>query len=253
MKRATWIAGLAVGLLVLAGGAWAQGLSGPAKAPRSPRAAHAPRAALEKGMDQQDPGMAAHGRGMGPGGQGTCCCQGMQGAGMGRGGMRHRGMGPGAMGREGMGRGGMGGGWMGRGFGHRAGMMAQLDLSEAQRARLADIHERTMKQNLQARADLGSARIDLARLMRAERPDREAIAAQIDRIADLRASVAKARVNALLDAHGVLTPEQLKKAKELHRGGPMGPHADLDMDGPGGFGDLDDLDGPDEAGEAGML
>ncbi len=33
----------------------------------------------------------------------------------------------------------------------------------------------------------------------------------------------------------------------------MGPHADLDMDGPDGLGELDDLDAPDEAPEVGML
>jgi Spy/CpxP family protein refolding chaperone len=104
-----------------------------------------------------------------------------------------------------------------------------------------------MKQNLQARADMGVARIDLAKLMRAERPDREAIAAQIDRIAELRATMAKARMNALLDARGVLTPEQLKKARELHGGRGMGPHAGLDPGGPGGLGDMadpGDFDGP---------
>ncbi len=123
----------------------------------------------------------------------------------------------GGRGAWGMRRGGMG---MGMGMGPM--MLRELDLTEAQRAKVEDIHERTMKRAIQARADVQLARLDLGRLLRAERPDARAIDAQIDRIATLRAGIAKAHVGALLEVRGLLTPEQQKKLQELRRMGPGG-------------------------------
>ena len=149
--------------------------------------------------------------GPGPGGQGMGMgwmqrlhgMHGMHGGGMGRG------MGMGAGRGRGMG--------MGRGMGAA---FARLDLTDAQREKLADIHERQMRRNVQARADLQLARMDLHKLMKAESPNTAAINAQIDKLAKLRADMQKTHVATFVEARGLLTPEQRKQLREPGPGGP---------------------------------
>ena len=91
--------------------------------------------------------------------------------------------------------------------------LAQLDLSEAQRGKLRDMHEASARKAVQRRADLELARLDLAKLMRAGKPDAGAVNAQIDRLARLRADGLKAAFEMRMQARGVLTPEQLQKLR----------------------------------------
>ena len=141
--------------------------------------------------------------------------------------------GPGGMGmgmRQGMGMGhGMGQG-MRRGYMSGRPMMhggmplvmriklAQLDLSAAQRDKLRDLHEAHARKAILRRADLQLARMDLHRLMRADKPDAGAVNSQIDKLARLHADGLKAMFEVRMQARAVLTPEQIK---QLH--GPMDP------------------------------
>lgn len=134
-----------------------------------------------------------------------------RGPGMGR----HGGMGM----RGGMGRGHGRGMGMGPGAGmHRA--FAALDLTEAQREKMADLHERQQRKAIQARADLQLARMDLHKLMRADAPSASAINAQIDRVSKLQADQHKSRAATFLEARGLLTPEQQKQLKAMRGPGP---------------------------------
>lgn len=130
------------------------------------------------------------------------------------------GPGMGGPGMHGMQGGGMGPG----GPGMRGAMMharwAQLGLSDAQNERLRAIHEAHARKAIQMRADLQIVKLDMAKLMRADKPDAGAINAQIDRMARMRADAAKARVGVMLEARTVLTAEQLQKLKE-HKPMPM--------------------------------
>ncbi|MFN8588373.1 MAG: Spy/CpxP family protein refolding chaperone [Candidatus Eisenbacteria bacterium] len=126
-----------------------------------------------------------------------------------------------------------GGPGMGRGAGHMAMMFGMLDLSDAQKAKMRDIHERQMRSNIQARADLQLARMDMAKLMRAENPDQAAINAQVDKMAKMRADVQKSRIATMLEARAQLTPEQRKKLDAMRANGPMGMHGGPGMGGPG--------------------
>lgn len=151
-----------------------------------------------------------------------------------RGGKGHgggEGWGPmsGGMGRN-MGHGmGMG---MGRGPGMLAHMAGALDLSDAQREKMAAIHERQQRRDIQARADMQLARLDLRKAMSAEKPDGAAINAQIDHVAKLRTDMAKARVASHLEIRALLTPEQQKKMREMHMKGPGAGMPGMDR-GPG--------------------
>ena len=96
---------------------------------------------------------------------------------------------------------------------HRMELLRELDLSKEQREKIADLREKQERGAIRVRADLQTARLDLRRMMRAEKADRLAINRQIDRIAQMRAELAKARVGMMLDVRGLLTPEQQERAR----------------------------------------
>jgi Spy/CpxP family protein refolding chaperone len=180
--------------------------------------------ALDLFGDEGDEDFAMGGHGMGPMGHGPGMGMGRgQGMGGGMGCDEHCRMG-GGMGMRhgrGMGRGpGMGPG------GGMAGAFAKLDLTDDQREKLAAVHEKQQRKNVQARADLEIARLDLQALMKAEKPNTSTINTQIDKIAKMQGEMRKSQVGALLEARALLTPEQQKQLREarLHGKG-MGPGA----------------------------
>lgn len=131
--------------------------------------------------------------------------------------------------RSGRGQGGLGargtGMRGGPGMGHRgpagAEFRQKLNLSDDQKAKLADIRDRHERARIPIHGDLRIASLDLRKLMRADKPDPRVIDAQIDRIASLRASLQKSRVAGMLEARTVLTPTQQKLMRE-HHGGMVG-------------------------------
>lgn len=139
--------------------------------------------------------------------------------GMGEGGPGMRWTRKGHGGGAGMGH-GMG---MGRGMGmHRgmAGAFARLELTDAQKAKMADLHERQQRRAIQARADMQLARMDLHKLMKADSPNAPAINAQIDKMSKMRADMQKGHVGTFLEARAMLTPEQQKQLREGAMGEP---------------------------------
>ena len=91
----------------------------------------------------------------------------------------------------------------------------ELGLTDAQRTKLRDIGEAQMRRGIQERADIRIAELDLRKLLRADKPDQGAINRQVDKIADMRAKLAKERIAARLQMREVLTPEQRAKARGM--------------------------------------
>ncbi len=138
--------------------------------------------------------------------------------------------------------------------GPMGGMMERLKLTDEQRKKIEDIHYTHQKRAITERAELETARLDLAHLMGADPPDGRAINAQIDHLAQLRAGLAKERVSGMLEVRSLLTPDQRKEWREMHGGGWRGMH------GPGGMGhgmrgdsgqdDGDGSDGPEDGSDS---
>jgi len=103
-----------------------------------------------------------------------------------------------------------------RGFAMRRGRIEGLDLTEAQRKKLADIRDQHAKTAINQRASVELAALELRKLMRADKPDVGAVERQIDKIASLRATLTKNRVTGMLEARALLTPEQLEKLRSPH-------------------------------------
>lgn len=189
MKRRVWMVGATMVMIgALVGTALAEEPPAPpagGAVDRTPAAGDLEAPQPLEDMDGLDLLLAAHGRGgRGPGG----------------------GMGPGRNGGRRMdGEGG-------------AALHERLQLSDDQRSKLADIHDRRQRAAIPVQADLKVASLDLRKLMRADRPDARAIDAQIDRIASLRATLQKAHVAGMMEARTVLTPAQRKLMREHHEG-----------------------------------
>jgi Spy/CpxP family protein refolding chaperone len=148
-------------------------------------------------------------------GRGGCGMHGGMGAGQCGPGM-HGGMGAGQCG-PGM-HGGMGAGLCGPGLGCGNGLgierLHELGLTPQQKTKLMDIHERWQRLAIQKQADIRIAMLDLQKLVCSEKPEKVRIDAAIDKVARLRAELAKSCIGARLEACSLLTPEQLKECRE---------------------------------------
>ena len=57
--------------------------------------------------------------------------------------------------------------------------------------------------------------IELRELLRADKPDQDAVMKKAEAITRLRVQMMKSGIQAILDAKNVLTPEQQKKVRDL--------------------------------------
>jgi len=122
-------------------------------------------------------------------------------------------------------RGQGGGPWSGQGHRGRASALlalldndrvkAYLNLTDPQVDRLRQIAVESEKVAVKSRADVEVREIELRELLRADKPDREAIMKKVDELSSLRGDLMKQRVEALLSAKSVLTPEQQKKIRSF--------------------------------------
>lgn len=110
-----------------------------------------------------------------------------------------------------------------------------LGLTDEQVGRLHKIGVDAEKASVQTRADMELRHIELRELLRADNPDHDAIMSKLDEVNALQGKMQKQRVETMLAARGVLTPEQLKKIKTFmeNRGG-GGEHGMQRRGGPGG-------------------
>lgn len=100
----------------------------------------------------------------------------------------------------------------------------RLDLTDAQRTKLAARRDDGLRRIIRLDADLQIAELDLLALVRGEHPSLQAVEAQIDRVAGLRAALEKVRVGGMLAARSLLTPEQRAKLRPPDGpGGHAGP------------------------------
>ncbi len=113
-------------------------------------------------------------------------------------------------------------------------LLRRLDLSPQQRARLHAARDALRERHLQVGEQLRDETDVLAELLCVSDPDREAVAAQVSLIADLREELDRDMVDHLLEVRRMLQPAQYEAFSEivrhtLHRGGhgkhgPRGPH-----------------------------
>jgi len=165
------------------------------------------------GMMGQGYGPGMMGQGMGPGMMGYGMGPGMMGQGMGPG-MMGYGMGPGMMG-QGMGP-GMMGGMMGPGTMYGANPYAALDLTDAQRTKIADIQEGLWRKHWALMGKMHEERYHMHRWMSGDAPDDAGARKAYASMAEAHKQMFDATLEARKQIEAVLTPEQRDKLK---RGG----------------------------------
>lgn len=114
---------------------------------------------------------------------------------------------------------------------------AYLNLTDPQVDQLRQIAVESQKVAVKNRAEVEVREIELRELLRADQPDREAIMKKLDELSSLRGNLMKQRVEALLSARSVLTPEQQKKVRSFleNREG-FGMRGERPGERPGGWG-----------------
>lgn len=96
-----------------------------------------------------------------------------------------------------------------RGFGHPGmGPDKGLDLTEKQQEQITKLHTQTQTKAIDLRADLEKLQLELRGQLRADRPNKKAIDATVDKIAAKRGTLQKLHLNNQLEVRVVLTPEQ---------------------------------------------
>ncbi|MGH7681856.1 MAG: Spy/CpxP family protein refolding chaperone [Candidatus Eiseniibacteriota bacterium] len=122
----------------------------------------------------------------------------------------------GHMGAMGMHRGGSMGMMPGGGLLRPNGRLAEaLDLTDVQQDKLQVLGDDLARKQIRMRADLAIARLDLAKVMRADAPTQSEVDAKVNAVTRLQGDMMKAGLTATLEARKVLTAEQRKKLEDL--------------------------------------
>jgi Spy/CpxP family protein refolding chaperone len=98
----------------------------------------------------------------------------------------------------------------------------ELGITDQQAERLRQIAVDTEKFTVKTRAEIAVRNMELRELLRADKPEREAVMNKVQEISDLRGQIMKQHIESLLATKTVLTPEQQRKmrARLEHRGRP---------------------------------
>jgi len=94
---------------------------------------------------------------------------------------------------------------------HIAALAGELGLSPEQQKALRGLLLGLRKTQIQARADMELAGLELETALEADEPDAKVVGAQVDRLGALETGVRKARMLAMLAARKLLTPAQREK------------------------------------------
>jgi periplasmic protein CpxP/Spy len=149
----------------------------------------------------------------------------------------------------------------------KANLKEALGLTDAQVADLKRLRSEQEKKKIRQQADAKIARLELRELLLAQTVDEKAVRAKAKQVADLQATAASDRVEAMLALRKVVSAEQADKLMKMHqhrRQGPgqrrqlgHGPRGPRGPQGPGParhprgprVGDAGDVDADDEEAE----
>lgn len=92
---------------------------------------------------------------------------------------------------------------------------AALGLTDDQADRLHKILVGVEESSIKTRSDIAVRGIELRELLRADKPDRDAVMKKAEEISQLRGELMSQRLQAMLDAKNVLTPEQQAKIRNF--------------------------------------
>jgi len=111
------------------------------------------------------------------------------------------------------------------GFGGRMKMFQELkkklDITSDQEKQIKSIRQNGMREQIKLRADLQILRLDARQIAESEKPDRVALEKKLREIGELQVKQKLMMFDQMTEMQKILTPEQLKKWKEIRP--EMGP------------------------------
>ncbi len=96
----------------------------------------------------------------------------------------------------------------------RQNLMKKLNLTDQQKAKIADLRVDFQKKMIDLKADLQKSRLDLKSLKMKDNLDRSDVTAAVERINKNTDAISLAVANHLMDVYQILTPEQQKIARQ---------------------------------------
>ncbi len=94
--------------------------------------------------------------------------------------------------------------------------MKDLKLTDKQKAKIEKMKKAFVVEQKKCQEKMSKLKAELHKLMKVEKPNKKAINKKLDELGKLGTECKKKHVNHQLEFHALLTPEQLKKAKEIH-------------------------------------
>ena len=98
---------------------------------------------------------------------------------------------------------------------HHGKLLEELKLTDSQKEQFDKTRYETQKRQIDLRAKIATARLDLQKLMAADSPDKSSIEKKFTEIASLQTSLRMNHLNAWFENNKVLTPEQQKIWKKV--------------------------------------
>ncbi len=98
-------------------------------------------------------------------------------------------------------------------------MMSRLELDDDQRRQMRELRREHMVKQAERRARMMDLREDMEALMRAERPDADAVEAVHAELAEVHGQMLSNRIRMRNRVHDLLDDEQREQIRELHWGG----------------------------------
>ncbi len=93
-------------------------------------------------------------------------------------------------------------------------LMKKLNLTDQQKAKIADLRIGFQKQMIDLRADLQKSRLDLKALRLKDNLSRAEVTAAVEKVNKNRDAITLAVANHMMDVYQILTPDQQKIARE---------------------------------------
>jgi len=96
-------------------------------------------------------------------------------------------------------------------------LLMKLDLNDKQKKEIWEIRSSMVKNMIRQKADLRIARVELRELLHKEPVDMTAVESQVKKMENLRSSMILDNIKARQEIKSKLTPDQIKRLKELIR------------------------------------
>ena len=93
--------------------------------------------------------------------------------------------------------------------------LTKLGVSEAVKKQVQDLVYETRRDSIQLKATAASERLELQKLLRADKPDRNAVFGQLEKVSMAKLAIRKQQIGLMLSVSALLTPQQRAELRDM--------------------------------------